>query len=256
MKAMATIDLNADLGEDPESVRDGRDEAILAVVTSANVACGGHAGDEGTMEATVLSALHHGVAVGAHPSYPDRARFGRAVVSMSSGEIEDVVFSQVCDLGEVASRLDARIVHVKPHGALYGACAYDTELAGALAEGVARWCRSLRLFGPVGSPALETWQRLGFEVVAEAFADRRYEPDGTLRDRSFPDAVISDPEEAAAQALAIATGTGVKAIDGTRLGLLAASICVHGDTPGAVAIARTVRRRLEDAGVVVQAPSL
>ena len=251
---MRSIDLNADLGEDPAAVRDGRDEALLALVSSANVACGGHAGDGATMEATILSALRYGVAVGAHPSYPDRARFGRALLSLSPGEIADVVYSQLRDLGEVAARWDARLVHVKPHGALYGACSARAEVAEAVGTGVARWCRSLRLVGQAGSPALAVWRGMGFDVVGEAFADRRYEADGSLRVRSFGDALLLDPEEAALQAVSVAEGRGVLAADGTRLDVRADSICIHGDTPGAAAIARAVRERLEAAGVTVRTP--
>lgn len=251
---MKTIDLNADLGEDPQAVRDGRDDALLAIVSSANVACGGHAGDEATMESTVLSAVRHGVAIGAHPSYPDRARFGRAVLSLRPDEIADVVYAQLCDLGEVAARWDASLVHVKPHGALYGACAARAEVAEAVGAGVARWCRSLRMVGQAGSRALDVWREMGFEVLGEAFADRRYEADGTLRARSFHDALVLDPDAAASQALSLVEGRGVTAIDGTRLDVRAGSICIHGDTPGAVAIARAVRDRLESAGVTVRSP--
>lgn len=251
---MTAIDLNADLGEDPEAVCDGRDEALLAVVSSANVACGGHAGDDSTMESTILAALRHGVAIGAHPSYPDRARFGRAVLSLNPEEIADVVYSQLSDLGAVASRWDARLSHVKPHGALYAACASRAEVAEAVGTGVARWCRALRLVGQAGSPALDVWRRMGFEVLGEAFADRRYEADGSLRARSFEDALVLDPDEAAEQALSIAAGRGVTAVDGSRLEVRAESLCVHGDTPGAAAIARAVRDRLEAAGMAVRSP--
>jgi UPF0271 protein len=246
------IDLNADLGEDPEAVRDGRDEALLSMVTSANIACGGHAGDEATMEATVAAAMRHGVALGAHPSYPDRARFGRAVLPMTPEEIEDVVFSQIFDLGEIVGRLGGALVHVKPHGALYGACARDPGVARAFAGGVARWCTSLRIVGQAGSPALRVWAEAGFATTGEGFADRRYEPDGSLRDRSFADALITDPREAALQALAIAEGRGVVAVDRSAVAVPARSICIHADTPGAVAIARAVHFRLTDAGFLVR----
>jgi UPF0271 protein len=249
-----TIDLNADLGEDPDAVRDGRDEALLAVVSSVNVACGGHAGDEATMESTVLAALRHGVALGAHPSFPDRARFGRAHLSLTPDEIAHVVYAQVADLGQVAARWDAPLVHLKPHGALYGACDARAEVAEAVGTGAGRWCRSLRLVGRAGSPALAAWRGMGFAVLGEAFADRRYEADGTLRSRSLPDALILDPEEAADQALSIVLDGGVTAADGSRLEVKADSLCVHGDTPGAAVIARAVRERLEKAGVAIRRP--
>lgn len=239
------MDLNADLGEDPEAIRDGRDAALLAIVTSANVACGGHAGDDRTMEATVRAALARGVAIGAHPSYPDRERFGRVALDLDPEAIVEVVFAQVSSLAAVAARCGAALSHVKPHGALYGACARDRGTAEAVARGVSRASGALPLVGMAGSAALETWRGMGFRVIGEGFADRRYEPDGTLRARAFDDALILDPEKAAAQAVALAEGVSGPPVD---------SICVHGDTPGAAAIAEAVREALLAAGFALRAP--
>lgn len=243
---MTRIDLNCDLGESPERIRDGTDDALMACISSANVACGGHAGDNGSMEETVLAALRHGVAVGAHPSYPDRERFGRVELASSAEEIESFVRRQVDVLAAVAARLGTRLAHVKPHGALYHVAMRDPAVAEAIARAAGR---DLQLFGLAGSPTLSLWRGLGFRVAAEAFADRRYERDGSLRARTHADALITDPEAAAAQALAIARGDGVISWDGRPVAVIADSVCVHGDTPGAAAIARAVRARLEKEGV-------
>ncbi len=247
-----TIDLNCDLGERPEAIADGTEEALLDCVSSVNVACGGHAGDRATMAATVRSARARGVAVGAHPGYPDRAGFGRREMALSPDEIAGAVAVQVLALAGVASRLGAALVHVKPHGALYSRAMRDGSVAAAIADGVARVRRDLILVGLAGSPALEAWRRLGFATASEAFADRLYEPDGTLRSRSLDGALIVAPEEAAEQAVRIAEGRGIVASDGTEVRLRAETICLHGDTPGALAIAREVRRRLEGAGIGVR----
>jgi 5-oxoprolinase (ATP-hydrolysing) subunit A len=192
------------------------------------------------MEATIRSALRHGVAIGAHPGYPDRARFGRVALELPAEEVGAFVLAQLRALCSVAARHGARIAHVKPHGALY----HEAMRAGAVARALANAAREAvgdtALFGFAGSPALSLWQELGFRVVAEAFADRRYEADGSLRDRTHADALLTDPRQAAAQALTIARRE--------RGTLEADSICIHGDTPGAAALARTVRARLEEAG--------
>lgn len=223
----------------------------MAWITSANVACGGHAGDVGTMRATVRAALHHGVAVGAHPAYPDRDRFGRVEIAMSASEIEDAVASQIEALRAVAAEEGATVVHVKPHGALYHAAMRRREVALAVARGAARVDTELVLVGQAGAPAIEIWRSLGFHGVGEAFADRRYEPDGTLRSRDVPGAVITDPAEAAAQAVRIARGEGVACSDGSTFLVSAGTICVHGDTPRAEAIVEEVRAALNRGGFSV-----
>jgi UPF0271 protein len=224
-----TLDLNCDMGELEDAQREA---ALIEHITSANIACGGHAGDESTMERTARLALARGVRIGAHPGYPDRANFGRVEIPMPAAEIERTVLEQIERLDAVVRRLGAAIVHVKPHGALYNVAVRNEEVARAIAHGVARWNPRVTLFGLAGSPMLDVWRAMGMAVAAEAFADRRYEADGTLRSRRFPDALITDPREAAAQALRFA-----------REGK-AQTICVHGDTPGAIEILKACREAL------------
>jgi len=250
---MKRIDLNCDMGELPEAIADGTQEALMRSVTSANVACGGHAGDEQMMRTTIEQALRWKVAIGAHPGYADRANFGRLELKLPPNEIADSVFEQVSALDEVAKRSGARLVHVKPHGALYNQAVHNRELAEAIAEGVARWRRDVVLVGLAGSPMLEVFKKAGFVIAAEAFADRRYEPDGTLRSRKFDDALIRNPSEAAKQALSISQRDLVTAHDGTQVKLSAQTICIHGDTPGSPQIAAAVARALREAGIGVGA---
>jgi UPF0271 protein len=252
---MKRIDLNCDMGEVPEAIADGTQEELMRSITSVNIACGGHAGDEQTMKATIEQALRWKLAIGAHPGYADRANFGRLELKLPAKEIADSVFEQVCALDEVAKRCGARPVHVKPHGALYNQAVSNRELAEAIAQGVGRWRRDVVLVGLAGSPMLSVFREVGFAVAAEAFADRRYEPDGTLRSRKFEDALIRNPEEAASQALGIAERGLVIASDGSEVFVGAQTLCIHGDTPGAVEIALTVARTLREAGVTLCALS-
>jgi len=223
------IDLNCDLGELDDAAHEA---ALMAFITSANIACGGHSGDAQTMERTARLALERGVRIGAHPGYPDRENFGRLEIVMTPEAIADTVYAQIARLDDVVRRLGGAIVHVKPHGALYTVAVRNADVARAIARGVARWNPHTILFGLAGSPMLDVWRTMGMAVAGEAFADRRYEPDGTLRSRKFPDALIIVPREAAAQALRFA-----------RQGL-AQTICVHGDTPGSVAILKACREAL------------
>jgi UPF0271 protein len=246
------IDLNCDVGELPEALADGTQEAILRQVTSANIACGGHAGDLQMMRATIEQAQRCGTAIGAHPGYEDRANFGRIKLRLSSDEIAASVYRQILALAEVAERCGARIGHVKAHGALYNQAARDREIAKAIAEGVARWRRDVTLVGLAGSVMLEEFRATGFAVAAEGFADRKYESDGSLRPRKFRDALLHDPADAAAQAVRIAREGSVVAANGAVVPLKVETICIHGDTPGAPQIAAAVRRALENAGVAWQ----
>jgi len=227
-----TIDLNCDMGELED---DAYEAALMEYITSANIACGGHAGDEGTMERTARLALARGVRIGAHPSYPDRANFGRVEITMTAGEIETTIREQILRLERVVRTVGASIMHVKPHGALYNVSARDEAVAGAIGAAVANWNSDAIVFGLAGSAALDVWRAMGLRVAAEAFADRRYEPDGSLRSRKFADALIIHPQEAAAQAARFA-----------REGR-AQTICVHGDTPGAVEILKACREALKSA---------
>ena len=247
------MDLNCDMGELPEAIADGTQEALLRSITSVNVACGGHAGDEHTMRTTIEQAVRAGVAVGAHPGYPDRENFGRLELKMSPDAVANSVYEQVRALAQVAAKCGTKLVHVKPHGALYNQAVRNRKLAEAIAKGVARWGKDAVLMGLAGSPMLDVFREAGFAAAAEAFADRRYEPDGTLRSRKFEDALIPDPQEAARQALSIAERGIVIAREGSEVSVDAHTICIHGDTPGAPEIAATVARTLREAGVLVTA---
>lgn len=223
---MIAIDLNCDMGELADAALE---EALLAHITSANVACGGHAGDAASMRRTVEAARRHGVKVGAHPGYPDRANFGRVEMALSAEQIAQTVCEQIGALAAIAGDL----AHVKPHGALYNIAAKNAGVARAIGEGVARFGgRDLVLMGLAGSLMLDVWREMGFRVAAEGFADRRYEPDGSLRARKFADALITVPADAAAQALRLAREGRVE------------TICVHSDTPGSVEIVAAVAAAL------------
>lgn len=250
---MSRIDLNCDLGELPELVAAGVDDALVASVSSINIACGGHAGDEATMDRLVGLAARLGVRVGAHPGYPDRARFGRVALDMVPGAIRESVREQLGTLAAVACRHGVAVTHVKPHGALYHAAGHDAGIAAVILFGVrdTPGCEQAVLVGACGSAALTVWRSLGAPVAAEAFADRAYEPDGTLRARSHADSLITDNARAAAQAVEIAVHRRVTAVDGTSVAIAADTLCIHGDTPGAVERARAVRSALEQAGVSV-----
>ncbi len=251
---LRAIDLNADLGEFPEALADGREEAILRVVTSANIACGGHAGDAATMAGVLALCRRLGVAAGAHPGYPDRAGFGRDSLGMTPERVEATVHEQLLALAAAAERAGVALAHVKPHGALYNDAARDPAVARAVARAVRRWRRDAAVVGLAGSPALAVFASEGLRAVAECFADRAYEADGTLRSRKLPGAVLSDPRAAAQQAVAIACGGFATASTGERVPVAAQTVCVHGDTPGAVLVAAAVRAALEAAGVAVAAP--
>jgi UPF0271 protein len=224
------IDLNADVGEGPG------EEPLYALITSANIACGGHAGNDATMREAVRLALRHGAAIGAHPSYPDRATFGRAMMILEPETLARSIGEQVATLVRIAASEGARVTHVKPHGALYAAAAARRDVAAAVASAVASMSPAPVLVGLAASVALRTWSERGFRVAAEGFADRAYADDGTLVSRAEPGAVITDPASCTAQAIRLA-GFG-----------RCATICVHGDTAGAAAIAAAVRRGLEEAG--------
>lgn len=232
-----TIDLNADMGEGA-----GADEALMDVVTSANVACGAHAGDEQTMRRTVRAAKAAGVVVGAHPGFPDREHFGRRELTMAPAEIEETVRTQIAALAAVARDEGVALAHVKAHGALYNMAARDIDMAAAIARAIAAVDPALVMVGLPGSALQRAAQAAGLRFAAEGFADRAYEPDGSLVARAKPGALITDPDHAAAGALRLAREGRVR------------TICIHSDTPGAVDIARAVRRALDAAGVRVAAP--
>jgi 5-oxoprolinase (ATP-hydrolysing) subunit A len=252
---MKRIDLNCDMGESPEAITDGTQESLMPSLTSVNIACGGHAGDSRTMKATIEQALRWKLDIGAHPGYPDRANFGRIELKLPPEMISDSVFEQVRALAEVATECGARVTHVKPHGALYNQAAANRVVAQAIADGVARWNRGVALVGLAGSLMLDVFREAGFRVFAEAFADRRYEADGSLRSRRFEDSLIRDPAEAGQQALRIAERGTVLACGGSEIVANAQTICIHGDTPGAPAIAAAVAKTLRQASVALTALS-
>jgi 5-oxoprolinase (ATP-hydrolysing) subunit A len=223
------IDLNCDMGELEDAAHEA---ALMEHITSANIACGGHAGDGATMERTVRLALERKVNIGAHPGYPDRANFGRIEMPLTGEEIERTVAEQIERLDAVVRRLGGVIVHVKPHGALYNVAVRNQEVARAIGRGVERWNARVPIFGLAASPMLDVWRGMGLTAAGEGFADRRYEPDGSLRNRKFPDALITDPQAAAEQAVRLARSGTVE------------TICVHGDTPGAVGILKACRDAL------------
>jgi UPF0271 protein len=252
---MKLMDLNCDMGEEPEAIGDGTQESLMASLTSVSIACGGHAGDSQTMEATIEQALRWKLDVGAHPGYADRANFGRVELQLAPEIIAESVFEQVRALGKIADERGARVTHVKPHGALYNQAARDRAVAAAIADGVARWSRDVALVGLAGSLMLDVFREAGFRVAAEAFADRRYEADGSLRSRKYEDALIRDPAEAGQQALRIVERGIVIARGGAEIATNAQTICIHGDTPGAPAIAASVAKTLRQAGIELRALS-
>ena len=244
-----TIDLNCDMGELAADITGGKQEALMAHVTSVNIACGGHAGDRESMRQTVQQALRWKVAVGAHPGYPDPENFGRRALHLPPSAVAEFIAEQVAELAEIAAAEGAQLVHVKAHGALYNQAARNPALAAAIAEGAARVSPHLILVGLAGSVMLDVFRQAGMAAAAEAFADRRYEADGALRARSYPDALIVAPQEAAAQSVQIVREHAVTAVDGTRVSVHAETICIHGDSPGALAIAAAAKRTLQEAGI-------
>jgi 5-oxoprolinase (ATP-hydrolysing) subunit A len=249
---MKTIDLNCDLGELPEMLENGSQAALLRHITSANVACGGHAGNAAMMRTTIEQAIAAGVAVGAHLGYEDPANFGRIELELASQKIAASMHQQILSLDKIAKECGTHVVHVKPHGALYNQAARDRRIAKAIAEGVARWSTDVVLMGLAGSVMLEEFRKAGFRVAAEAFADRRYELNGSLRSRKFPDALLANPADAAEQALRIVQQQSVLTLNGEAVHMEAHTICIHGDTPGAVRIAESVNRELHGAGVTLK----
>ena len=247
------IDLNADVGEGGAGRPLLDDRALMPHITSANVACGFHAGDAQTMHATVVLASEFGVAVGAHPSFPDRDGFGRVERQASPTDVEGWVVQQIESLAAIAVREGVRLAHVKPHGALYNMAARDVDLAEAVVRAVAAVDRSLTLVGLVGSALVAAGRRAGLATASEAFADRGYLPDGRLVTRGEPGAVLIDEALVAARATTLARDRTIIAIDGAPLPVEVDTICVHGDTPGAAALARAIRTALANAGVEVRA---
>jgi 5-oxoprolinase (ATP-hydrolysing) subunit A len=248
------IDLNADVGESFGPWQMGDDAALVSIVTSVNVACGGHAGDPSVMRRTVRMARAAGCVVGAHPGFADLQGFGRREMRVPAEDIENLVLAQVGALAAIARGEGARLAHVKPHGALYTMAARDRTTAEPIARAVAAFDGSLAVTAPAASALAAAAAGCGLRVIREAFADRAYRADGSLVPRTEAGAVITDPAAVAERALAIARGR-IDASDGSFVGVVADTICIHGDTPGAADLARLVRATLERAGISVAAPA-
>lgn len=234
MRITREIDINCDMGEIPALLADGTQDRLLEHVTSVNISCGAHAGDRMTIEQTIRAAHARNANIGAHPGYSDPANFGRIALAMTAAEVADMVFHQLVDFEEIADHCGAAITHVKPHGALYNTAVKDRAVAQAIAAGIKRWRKSIPVMGLAGSLMLEVFREAGFTPLAEAFADRAYEPDGTLRSRQLAGAMIHSPSEAAAQAVRLAESGTVD------------TICIHSDTRGSIEIAAAVRAALKE----------
>jgi len=251
---MTRIDLNCDLGESFGAWRMGEDAALLDLVSSANIACGFHAGDFMVMQQTVGMAVERGVAIGAHVSLPDLQGFGRREMRVTAAEVQAMTLYQLGALHAFVRAAGAQLSHVKPHGALYNMVAHDRPLADAIARAVREFEPRLRLFGLAGSALIDAGKALDLPVAAEAFADRRYLANGALQPRGEANAVIDDAEVATAQALQIALDGTVVATHGERIGLHADTLCLHGDGTHALRLARQLRTTLEASGVRIVAP--
>jgi UPF0271 protein len=248
---MPRIDINCDLGESFGIYKLGQDEKIYPLITSANIACGFHAGDPQVMRASVASALRHHVAIGAHPGTPDLLGFGRRGMELSREELEDGLIYQIGALEAFAQVHHSRLSHVKPHGWLYNAAASNFELALTIAQAVRAVSPQLVLFALAGSQQVQAAKQLGLACAQEAFLDRTYQNDGTLTSRHSEKALISDPGRAAQQALSIVLEGKVRGADGTQVEIHADTLCVHGDNPNAVSVLNEVRKRLLDNGVKI-----
>jgi len=246
---MPTVDLNCDLGEGC-----AHDAELMPLITSANIACGGHAGDAETMRATVQLAIEHGVAIGAHPGYPDQENFGRLEHDISPQQLFDEIVAQVTALRDICREAGADVTHVKPHGALYNLAARDSDIARLVANGVAAVDHNLVLYGLAGSHSLAEAERLGLRTASEVFGDRTYQPDGSLTPRSRQGALIESPEIAAAQVLEMVMSGQVTSMTGEPVAVRADTVCIHGDGPFAPAFARVIRDALRLAGVEIRAP--
>lgn len=250
------IDLNGDVGERSAGGTGGHpDSGLMPHLTSASIACGFHAGDPGMMRDTVALAINHGVAVGAHPGFPDPEGFGRRELQFSPADVEDFVAFQVGTLAGIAASQGVRLQHVKPHGALFNMAARDAALADAVARGARTIDSGLILFGLPGSQLIEAGKRAGMRTAAEGFADRAYRPDGSLLPRREQGAVIVESAEVISRVIRMARDRIVSAVDGTAVPVAVETICVHGDTPGAADLAARIRAALTREGVEVKSVS-
>jgi 5-oxoprolinase (ATP-hydrolysing) subunit A len=253
--AVQTIDLNCDMGESFGAYKLGLDEEVIKYISSANIACGWHAGDALVMNRTVRMAKTHGVGVGAHPGYPDLQGFGRRYMDCTADEIRNYVIYQIGALMGFCAANGVKMRHVKPHGMLYNTAVENERVATAIAEAIVSVDPSLMLValaGPKGAWISDIGDKSGLKIVYEAFPDRAYTPEGTLLSRRLPGAVISDPREVAERALKMAAEGKVTAVDGTDVRINVQTLCVHGDNPAALELVKGVRSRLESEGVSVK----
>ncbi|MCY8486461.1 LamB/YcsF family protein [Bacillus atrophaeus] len=248
---MFQIDLNCDLGESFGAYRIGLDEDILAFVTSANIACGFHAGDPGVMRKTVALAADNGVKIGAHPGLPDLQGFGRRNIAITPEEAYDLVIYQIGALSGFLKAEGLEMQHVKPHGALYNMAAGSEELSHAIAKAVYNVNPELILFGLAGSELIEAGEKIGLKTAQEVFADRTYQADGTLTPRSQPDALIQDDAAAVGQVIKMVKEGAVKSQQGRDVTLKADTVCIHGDGAHALTFAKNIRKELKQAGIQV-----
>ena len=246
---MRRIDLNADVGESFGAYTLGHDDAVMRHITSANVACGFHAGDPSVMRDTVRLAVAAGVGIGAHPGFPDLNGFGRRNMEMSERQIEDLVAYQIGALAGVAAAEEARLHHVKPHGALYNTAAVNQDFAYAIAGAVELLDSSLVLIGLSGSCLLEAGRKKGLKVASEVFGDRAYEPTGVLRSRQFSNSLIQDSDLVVKRVVEMVRDGVVHSVTGQAVDVKADTVCVHGDTPGAQAVLRNLRMSLQSTGI-------
>jgi 5-oxoprolinase (ATP-hydrolysing) subunit A len=247
---MLSIDLNADVGEGC-----GQDAALMPLISSANIACGGHAGDAESMRDAVALALEHAVAIGAHPSFPDREHFGRQEMLLPAHKLHECIVAQIESLASIAQKQGTQLRHVKPHGALYNMAARDEALAETVVTAIRSVDPSLMLFGLAGSALLVVAGRLGLRAISETFADRAYRADGSLLPRNQQGSVLHDDTVVAARAVAMVQDGAVIAVDGSRVALRADTICLHGDSPGADVMAMQIRDAFTAAGIRVVAPA-
>ncbi len=251
---MLSIDLNCDIGESFGAWKMGNDAELMRVVSSANIACGFHAGDATAIRKTIELALQNGVAVGAHPSYPDLQGFGRRPMTLAPGEIFDLVLYQIAAVEGICRAMGGKLHHVKPHGALYNQAAGDQTIAREVAEAVFALDSKLILYGLSGSLLLTEAADAGLRTASEVFADRSYQDDGSLTPRSHPEALIADTEKAIDQALEMAGEHRVTALSGKTIEIKPDTICIHGDGESAVQIARAIRDAIKRAGITIRAP--
>jgi UPF0271 protein len=249
---MKTIDLNCDMGESFGAWKMGNDAEIMNYVSSVNVACGFHAGDASTIRETVQLAAQKGVAVGAHPSFPDLQGFGRRTMSLSAQEIFDLTLYQVSAVDGICRAYGVTLNHVKPHGALYNLAATDAKVAAAICAAVKQFNPNLVFYGLSGSCLISEGRRAGLKTAGEVFADRTYQPDGTLTPRSKPDALIETTDASLKQVLQMIFEKTVTATNGQRVSLTAETVCIHGDGTHAVAFGRAIHKRLRQEGILIE----